>query len=111
MCLGVPIQVASVVSTTAVLGNSRDGSAAPRLVDTSLLDKTPATGDWLLVHVNVAIRSMSAQEAGQVGDALLAVAAAASGQPFEHLLGDLVNREPQLPAHLQATKASGLDNG
>lgn len=104
MCLGIPLQVDSVVSATAVLGNSGDASGESRLVDTSLLDQTPAAGDWLLVHVNVAIRTMSAEEASQLGDALLAVAAAASGQPFEHLLGDLINREPELPAHLRETK-------
>lgn len=72
-----------------------------RAVDTSLLDDPLQFGDWLLVHVNVAIRPLDALEARQIGDALQAVTAAASGQPFEHLIADLIDREPQLPDHLR----------
>jgi hydrogenase expression/formation protein HypC len=61
------------------------------------------------VHVNVAIRALDALEARQIADALLAVTAAASGQPFEHLLADLIEREPELPAHLRSDKMT--DNG
>ncbi len=110
MCLGIPMQVGSLLSPSAVMANGIDISARPRLIDTSLLEQAPAVGEWLLVHVNVAIRSMSAVEAKQVGDALQAVTAAASGQPFEHLLGDLIDREPELPAHLRGVQAAVSDN-
>ncbi len=72
-----------------------------RPVETSLLEQPPQPGDWLLVHVNVAIRALDAGEAGQISDALLAVTRAAAGESFEHLLADLIDREPQLPAHLR----------
>jgi hydrogenase expression/formation protein HypC len=52
---------------------------------------------------------LDALEARQIADALLAVTAAASGQPFEHLLADLIEREPELPAHLRSDKMT--DNG
>ena len=81
----------------------------PRPVDTSLLDRLPAVGDWLLVHVNIAVRAISQLEAQQIGDALQAVTAAASGQPFEHLLADLIDREPQLPEHLRQEAGEQYD--
>jgi hydrogenase expression/formation protein HypC len=75
--------------------------AAERPINCALLDAPPAIGDWLLVHVDVAIRAIDAQEAREIGNALAAVSAAAAGEPFEHLLGDLIDREPQLPPHLR----------
>lgn len=110
MCIGIPMRIESTVSTRAVVAGDPQTPASGRLIDTSLLEQAPAVGDWLLVHVNVAIRSMSAGEAKQVGDALQAVTAAAAGLPFEHLLGDLIDREPELPAHLRAAQAAVNDN-
>lgn len=108
MCLGVPLQVRSLLSQGAALCGATDASA--RAVDTALLDSQPEVGDWLLVHVSIAIRALDAGEAQQIGDALLAVSAAAAGQPFEHLLGDLIDREPQLPAHLRESQQMVPDN-
>jgi len=107
MCLGVPLQVQTVLSSGAVMCG--EAGQPLRTVDTSLLDGPPRFGDWLLVHVNVAIRALDALEARQIADALLAVTAAASGQPFEHLLADLIDREPELPAHLRSDTMT--DNG
>ena len=70
-------------------------------VNCALLDEPPAVGDWLLVHVDVAVKALEAAEAGAIADALAAVTAAAAGEPFEHLLGDLADREPELPPHLR----------
>lgn len=101
MCLGLPLQVQSVPSRGAALCGLADDDQQTRLVDTSLLEHPPRSGDWLLVHVNIAIRAVDAREAKQISDALLAVSRAAAGEPFEHLLADLINREPRLPAHLR----------
>jgi hydrogenase expression/formation protein HypC len=98
MCLGIPLQVQSVPSWGIALCGAGDGR---RPVETSLLEQPPQPGDWLLVHVNVAIRSLDAAEAGQISDALLAVSRAAAGETFEHLLADLIDREPRLPDHLR----------
>jgi hydrogenase expression/formation protein HypC len=100
MCLGVPLQLRSFRAPGLALCAPADRPGEQRLVETALLGQPPQPGDWLLVHVNVAIRALTPEEAGQISDALLAVTAAANGQPFEHLLADLINREPQLPPHL-----------
>jgi hydrogenase expression/formation protein HypC len=101
MCLGIPLQVLAVPSWGMALCDSGDGAGKTRRVETSLLAQPPAPGDWLLVHVNIAIRAVDALEAQQISDALLAVTRAAAGESFEHLLADLIDREPQLPAHLR----------
>lgn len=97
MCLGVPLQVATVAPGVAVCGEGPQ----ERRVSTLLLDAPPAVGDWLLVHIETAIRVIDAEEAALIRDALLAVSAAAEGAPFEHLLSDLIDREPELPPHLR----------
>ena len=102
MCLGVPMQVDIVLASGAARCVAADGGGPVRTIETSLLARPPVAGDWLLVHVDIAIRELEAQEARQIADALLAVAAAAAGEPFEHLLADLIDREPQLPEHLRA---------
>lgn len=97
MCLGVPLQVRSVDVGVALC---RD-AVGERRISTLLLDAPPAPGDWVLVHIDAAIRAIDAEEARLVRDALLAVSAAAEGAPFEHLLADLIDREPELPPHLR----------
>jgi len=58
-------------------------------------------GQDLLVYLGSAIRVLERQEAKQISDALDALNRAASGESFEHLIADLVEREPQLPPHLR----------
>jgi len=100
MCLGLPMRVHSSRAPGVVFCSEPDLPGAVRIVETALLDHPPRPGDWLLVHVNVAVRALAPQEASQISDALLAVTAAAAGLPFEHLLADLIDREPTLPPHL-----------
>ena len=99
------MQVRAVLPSGATLCSTREDGGALRPVEASLLDEAPNTGDWLLVHVDVAVRALEAEEAQQIGDALQAVVAAAAGEPFEHLIADLVDREPQLPPHLREASA------
>lgn len=88
------------------------GAGEPALdVEAALLDSPPRVGDWLLVHVGVAVRALSELEARQISDALEAVTAAAAGRPFEHLLADLIDREPELPPHLQPQHPGGTEFG
>jgi hydrogenase expression/formation protein HypC len=96
MCLGVPMQVVTAGTGWA---DCRNGDAIRR-VDTLLLGDV-ASGDWVLVHVASAVRLLDAAEARAIRDALLAIERAAAGEPFEHLIADLVDREPQLPPHLR----------
>ena len=111
MCLGVPMQVQSILPSGAALCAERHHGHERRAVEASLLDHPPRAGDWLLVHVDVAIRALDTEEAQQIGDALQAVVAAAAGEPFEHLIADLIEREPELPPHLKAQTAEEPDVG
>lgn len=106
MCLGVPMQVQSVPSWGIALCCANADGSEPQRIETSLLLQAPRVGDWLLVHVNIALRALEAVEARQISDAVLAVSRAAAGESFEHLLADLIDREPQLPPHLQAQAAA-----
>ncbi len=101
MCLGIPLQVRTVPVPGTALCTARGQPDALRQVNTALLDDTLQPGDWLLAHVDIAIRALEPEEAQLIDDALAAVTAAADGQPFEHLIADLVDREPQLPEHLR----------
>ena len=105
------MQVRSILPSGAVRCSTRDNSRELHTVEASLLDNPPRAGDWLLVHVDVAVRALDAGEAQQIGDALQAVAAAAAGEPFEHLIADLVDREPELPAHLRKQVERDLARG
>lgn len=101
MCVGVPMLVTDILPSGAAHCLPYGEPGVAHTVEASLLDTPPAVNDWLLVHVDVAIRALEPTEAQQIGDALRAVEAAAAGQPFEHLLADLIEREPELPPHLR----------
>jgi hydrogenase expression/formation protein HypC len=64
-------------------------------------------GGHLLVHADTAIRQLDADEAELISNALRAVLAASSGASFDHLIADLVDREPPLPDHLLALVNAG----
>ena len=107
MCMGIPLQVISLgPDGLASCVDAKDTRYALP-VQTALLDIPPAPGDWLLTHIDTAIRPLDANEARLIADALEAVDRAARGEDFEHLLGDLLDREPQLPPHLRETGSSG----
>lgn len=101
MCLGVPMQVEAIAPGGGIAACRTANGAGTRDVATLLLDGPAQTGDWLLVHIDTAIRSISEEEAATLADALAAVAAAQEGRPFDHLFADLIEREPQLPDHLR----------
>lgn len=103
MCLGVPLRVCELLSPVAALCGYSEVDSAPRQVNLALLEHPANIGDWLLVHVDIAIRTLPADEAAEISRALAALDAAAKGLPFEHLLADLFDREPELPAHLKPT--------
>lgn len=95
MCVGVPMQIISVDGLAARC------KAGERTEPVSLALTGPlAAGDHVLVHLGSAIRRLDEDEAHLISDALEAVAAAAEGRPFDHLLQDLIDREPQLPPGL-----------
>lgn len=101
MCLGIPMRVMELGEGTAVC----EGRGEMRRVSTLLLEDH-APGDWVLVHLENAMRVLDEVEAQQITDALSALDAALSGQDFDHLFADLIDREPQLPEALRGEPAT-----
>ena len=97
MCMAIPMQVLRGENTGAwCLG--RQGEA---WVDTLLTGPLEA-GQWVLTFLGAAREVVSALRAAQVNAALDALEQLQSGgQPdFDACFADLIEREPQLPAHL-----------
>lgn len=103
MCVGIPMQVRDVEGHLAFCVAHGDRQGQARAVSTLLLEQPPVQGDWLLVHIDVAIRATTEAEADIVAGALRALGEALAGNPFEHLIADLIEREPELPEHLRAS--------
>jgi len=97
MCLGVPMRICELADGWAH-GVDRDGQT--RRVSTLLLDRVNVN-DWVLVHIDTAMRILDEAEAKQIANALEAITAAMQGEDFDHLFADLIDREPQLPAALR----------
>jgi hydrogenase expression/formation protein HypC len=115
MCIGVPLQVESLEShdgDEGLFALCTDGTQRERL-DMRLVGRQ-APGTWVLSFLGAARRVLDPVEAAQIRDALQALHVALQDDPdptaFDALFADLINREPQLPPHLQAqaAAASGL---
>lgn len=98
MCIGIPMQVLEGAEGRALCADGLE----TRWVDTLLVDP-PQPGDWLLVFLDAAREHLDAERAAQIRDALRALEAAMAGDlaSVDQLFADL-DREPQLPPHLQA---------
>lgn len=106
MCVAVPMKIASLE-----LGGARcvrRPGDPEEFVSTALVadPENLAPGVWVLVFQNEALRIVSAQEADAVRSALEATANVMAGNTDESNIragfGDLIDREPTLPPHLQA---------
>ncbi len=98
MCIGVPMRIVSVSDGMAVA--ERRGVRERINV---LLVGEPAVGAWVLAFQGSAVRAMTEEEAQQTEAALQALEAALAGESrMESFFADLVDREPELPAHLKA---------
>lgn len=71
VCLGVPFQVQEAGDFG--VARARAATGEERLVQTLLLDDSPQAGDWLLVHIDTAVQTLTAEEALQTNEALLAL--------------------------------------
>jgi len=98
MCLGVPMQIQRCEGNMAVCCVDNQCET----VDLSLLGPQEQ-GTWVLVFLGAAREVLTEQRAEQVKKALLAVKAVMNGESdnVDHLFIDLIEQEPQLPAHLQ----------
>ncbi len=98
MCIGMPTQVVEMRGTHALC--EVDGHR--ELVDMLLVGEQPQ-GTWVLNFLGGAREVLTPENAGQIRAAIEAVGEVMQGQSrIDHLFADLVEREPQLPAHLQA---------
>lgn len=85
-------------------GLGGDHAVGPCHIDLALIGDI-APGQAILAHVGTAVRVLEMTEAQAIADAIEAVALASRGEPFDHLLADLIGREPELPPHLRARQA------
>jgi hydrogenase expression/formation protein HypC len=97
MCVGVPMRVLEVADGIALC--ERRGERA-RL--NAMLLGDLACGDYVLSFQGSAVRVLDAAEAAQTDAALDALAAAMQGDvDVDRHFADLVDRVPELPAHLK----------
>lgn len=98
MCIGTPMQFVSCTEHYAVC----DDHGTHRDVDIALIGPQPA-GTWVLVFLGAAREVLEESEALQMRDALAAVGSVMHGnENIDRFFTDLIEREPQLPPHLQA---------
>lgn len=97
MCIGIPMQVIEAHELHAIC---IDGSQRAT-VDTTLVGQV-TEGDWLLVFLGAAREVLDASAALAMRDAVQAISRIMGGNTaVDDLFGDLIDREPQLPPHLQ----------
>ncbi|MQX37450.1 HypC/HybG/HupF family hydrogenase formation chaperone [Roseospira navarrensis] len=96
MCLGLPMRILETHGTVALCA----GRDTARAVSLALVDDPPV-GSWVLVHRDTAFQTLTDEEAAQIDRALDAVMEVRAGGAVDHLFADLVDREPELPAHLR----------
>jgi len=104
MCIGWPMQViAGDGAGTFAVCESR---GTRKRVDMLLVGELPP-GTWVLEFHGAARRVLRADEAMQTLDALTALDAVLNSEDerevIDAMFADLVEREPQLPAHLRKT--------
>jgi hydrogenase expression/formation protein HypC len=110
--MALPMQVIRMEGATALC----QGHEGVERIDTMLTGPLEP-GQWILSFLGAAREVIDAERAAQVGEALAALRAILDGQggamDTDALINlhfaDLVGREPQLPAFLQAQTSQGSD--
>lgn len=97
MCIGLPMRILESDGVSARVA----GCGLERRVSLLLVGEQPV-GTALLIHQETAVRVLSDDEVPLIEQALRAAEAAERGDPWEHLLADLVGRTPELPEHLKS---------
>lgn len=96
MCLGVPMKVIEGDDISALC----EGAGRAERISMLLIGAQPP-GAHVLVHLGTAMRVLEEDEAHLISAALAGLDAALAGRNFESHFADLIDREPQLPAHLR----------
>ena len=103
MCIGTPMRIVSAGHGVAVA----EGRGQTERLNMLMVGELPP-GTWVLAFQGSALRVMSAEDAAQTDAALDALAAVlAGGSDTDAHFSDLIDREPQLPAHLQTPAQGG----
>ncbi len=110
MCLGIPMQVQEVQGTFALCSGPHGQGRIDMLL---VSDAQP--GDWILTFLGAGREIIDATRAHLINEALGGLGAVTNGEVDEAMLNslldvafsDLVNREPELPPHLQALLQNG----
>jgi hydrogenase expression/formation protein HypC len=99
MCMAIPMQVLRMEGFHAVC---LDRNGVETSIDTLLVGAVEP-GQWLLTFLGAAREVVDVETAGKVGAALAALEGLMAGGSvdLDAHFADLVNREPQLPVHLQ----------
>lgn len=107
MCIGVPMRIEGGDGVAAVAVSETATGSERQTLDMQIVGAQPP-GTWVLAFHGAARRVLEPGEALQIRDALAALSiaidddpAAAPGAAIDALFADLVDREPQLPAHLR----------
>jgi len=97
MCVGIPMQVVDAAERLSWC----EGRGQRLRLDLALVGEQSA-GTWVLAFQGSAVRVLTPEEAAQTNAALDALEAALDGNTdLDAFFADLVEREPQLPAHLK----------
>jgi len=97
VCVGIPMRVVSREDFAAVC----EGRGRRDRIDLALTGPLPV-GTWVLAHQGRALRAMTPEEAAQTGAALDALEAVLAGEgSVDSYFADLIDRVPELPAHLK----------
>ena len=97
MCIGMPMRVVEPGDSHAWC----EGGGERERLDMMLVGEQPV-GTWVLAFHGAARQVMSAEQAAQALAGRQALAAVLRGVGnIDEFFGDLVGREPQLPAHLR----------
>ena len=98
MCIGIPMQVVELQGVYAVC----EADGKQELIDMRLVGEQ-TVGTWILNFLGGAREVLTAENAQQIQQALLAMDSIANGTgDIDHFFADLIDREPELPPHLQA---------
>lgn len=97
MCIGTPMKIVSCEHGMALA----EGRGQSERLNMLMVGELPP-GSWVLAFQGAALRPISAEEAVQTNAALDALAAVLAGDDRNDAhFRDLIDREPQLPAHLR----------
>jgi hydrogenase expression/formation protein HypC len=101
VCIAIPMRVVSGDGAEALC----EGRGQRQRLNMMLVGPQPA-GTWVMAYLNAARDVITDEQAAQVNDALDALEAALRGDTgnLDAFFPDLVNREPELPAHLKVAK-------